>query len=32
MQKGEQPTPRYLEFLDFRARTIAETFAFGATR
>jgi hypothetical protein len=26
--KGEQPTPRYLEFLDFRARKIEETFAY----
>jgi hypothetical protein len=26
--KGEQPTPRYLEFLDFRARGIEETFAY----
>jgi hypothetical protein len=27
-KKGEEPTPRYLEFLDFRARKIEETFAY----
>jgi hypothetical protein len=26
-RQGEQPSPRYLEFLDFRARKIEETFA-----
>jgi uncharacterized lipoprotein YddW (UPF0748 family) len=31
-KKGEEPTSRYLEFLDFRARKIEETFAYWRDR